>query len=72
MQRELGDWIRRRLQKGVGEQGSAAHEVLDSCGVSITELREQWANQRGIQLSIRARKYRFLPSHSSILPIPFH
>ena len=71
MWRELGDWIRRRLHRGVGEQGSAAREVLDNCGVSITELREQWANQRVTQLSIQARKYCFLPSHS-ILPILFH
>ncbi|KIK11422.1 hypothetical protein PISMIDRAFT_19535, partial [Pisolithus microcarpus 441] len=44
MRTELGDWIRRRLKKGVCEQGSAAQEVLDNCGVSITELRKQWAN----------------------------
>ncbi|KIM62208.1 hypothetical protein SCLCIDRAFT_25141 [Scleroderma citrinum Foug A] len=53
MWRELGDWLRRCLQKGVGEQGSVAHEVLDNCGVSIMELWEQWANQRATQLSIR-------------------
>ncbi|KAI6158808.1 hypothetical protein EDD17DRAFT_1487803 [Pisolithus thermaeus] len=54
MRTELGDWIRRRLRKGVHEQGSAAQEVLDNCGVSITELREQWSSQRAAQLSIRA------------------
>ncbi|KIK23750.1 hypothetical protein PISMIDRAFT_100023, partial [Pisolithus microcarpus 441] len=51
---ELGDWIRCRLKKGVCEQGSATQEALDNCGVSITELQEQWANQRVAQLSIRA------------------
>ncbi|KIM52039.1 hypothetical protein SCLCIDRAFT_142092, partial [Scleroderma citrinum Foug A] len=54
MRRELGDWLRCCLQKGVGEQGSIAHEVLDNCGVSIMELREQWANQQATQLSIRS------------------
>ena len=61
MQRELGDWLRRHLQKGIGEQGSATREVLDTCGVSITELREQWAHQRATQLSTRARKYCCAP-----------
>ncbi|KAI5981055.1 hypothetical protein EDC04DRAFT_2916960 [Pisolithus marmoratus] len=51
---DLGDWARRRLKKGVCEQGSAAQEVLDNGGVSIMELQEQWANQRAAQLSIRA------------------
>ncbi|KAI5998306.1 hypothetical protein EDD15DRAFT_2386945 [Pisolithus albus] len=54
MRTELGDWVRRRLKKGVREQGSAAQEVLDNGGVSIAELKEQWANQRAAQLSIRA------------------
>ncbi|KIK18059.1 hypothetical protein PISMIDRAFT_14610 [Pisolithus microcarpus 441] len=54
MQMELGDWIRCHLKKGVCEQGSATQEVLDNCGVSITELRKQWASQRAVQLSIRA------------------
>ena len=57
MRRELGDWLRRRLKKGVGEQGSAAQEVLNNCGVTVTELQEQWANQREAQLSIRAHTY---------------
>jgi len=52
MRRELRDWLRRRLKKGVGEQGSAAQEVLNNCGVTVTELQEQWANQREAQLSI--------------------
>ncbi|KIM56688.1 hypothetical protein SCLCIDRAFT_29357 [Scleroderma citrinum Foug A] len=54
MQRELGDWLRCRLKKGVGEQGSAAQEVLDDCGVSVMELQKQWSDQQATQLSIRA------------------
>ncbi|KIK11721.1 hypothetical protein PISMIDRAFT_101815, partial [Pisolithus microcarpus 441] len=54
MRTELGDWVRCHLKKGVHEQGSAAQEVLDNGGVSIAELKEQWANQRVAQLSIRA------------------
>ena len=57
MRRELGDWLRRRLRKGVGDQRSAVQEILDNCGVSITELQKQWAEQRATQLSIRARKH---------------
>ena len=57
MHRELGDWLRHCLKKGVGEQGSAAQDVLNNCGVTGTELQEQWANQWEIQLSIRARPY---------------
>ena len=45
MRRDLGDWLRCRLKKGVGEQGATAQEVLNNCGVSIMELQEQWANQ---------------------------
>jgi len=65
MWRELGDWLRRRLRKGVGNQGTAAREVLHDCGASVMELQEQWADQRATQLSIRARKYCFFLSHSS-------
>ena len=66
MRRDLGDWLRRRLKKGVGNQGAAAQNVLDNCGVNVTELQKQWADQRAAQLSIRACKYSFL----SILHFP--
>jgi len=59
MQRELGDWLRHHLKKGVGNQGSVAQEVLDNCGASVTELQKQWTEQRATQLSIRARKYLY-------------
>ena len=45
MQHELGDWLRFRLKKGVGEQGSAAQEVLDDCSASVMELQKQWSDQ---------------------------
>ncbi|RDB15038.1 hypothetical protein Hypma_005430 [Hypsizygus marmoreus] len=51
---DLGDWIRRRLVKGVKDQGAAAQRVLDNCGVSIEELRLQWTMQQAAQLSVRA------------------
>ncbi|RDB19001.1 hypothetical protein Hypma_014420 [Hypsizygus marmoreus] len=51
---DLGDWIRRRLLKGVKQQGEAAQHILDTCGVSVEELRRQWAMQQEAQLSVRA------------------
>ena len=53
---DLGDWIRRRLAKGIGGHTKKAKKILDECGVSPTELRAQWELQRASQLSIRARK----------------
>lgn len=53
---DLGDWIRRRLTKGVEGQGLQAKKILDACGVSSEELRSQWDLQRASQLSLRARK----------------
>src|SRR5260370_40888 len=32
MQVDLGDWIKRRLKRGVNNQGSAAKEALRKCG----------------------------------------
>jgi len=59
MRHDLGDWLRRRLKKGVGEQGAVVQEVLNNCGVSVPELQEQWADQQVTQLSLRAHKYIF-------------
>lgn len=53
---DLGDWIQRRLQRGVGGQGDKARAVLDECGIPVQELREQWALQLQAQMSLRARK----------------
>ena len=56
MLHDLGDWIRRRLKKGVLEQGTAAQSVLDAIEDNVLELRGLWADQRQAQLSIRAHK----------------
>lgn len=61
MRTDLGDWIKRRLRRGIKGQGSAAQDALDQCEVSIEELQAEWSQQRQSQLSIRARKfYTFL------------
>ncbi|KAF8444153.1 hypothetical protein L210DRAFT_3611346 [Boletus edulis BED1] len=54
MRWDLGDWIKRRLQRGVQDQDQAAKQVLDDCGVAIQDLRRQWASQKESQLSLRA------------------
>ncbi|KAF8452432.1 hypothetical protein L210DRAFT_3383491, partial [Boletus edulis BED1] len=54
MLRDLGAWQKRRLKKGVHEQGKVSQKVLDTCVVSISDLRSQWSEQRTAQLSIRA------------------
>lgn len=56
MRDDLGNWIRRRLDKGVIGQGQRAHQVLADCEVPIQILREQWELQMTAQLSIRARE----------------
>lgn len=56
MQTDLGDWIKRRLRRGIKEQGSAAQAMLERCGIPIAELKSEWSHQRQSQLSIRARK----------------
>ncbi|KAG2125361.1 uncharacterized protein EDB93DRAFT_1244054 [Suillus bovinus] len=54
MRADLGDWIRRRLKRGIDEQGTAAQTTLDECDATVEDLRHQWALQRQSQLSIRA------------------
>ncbi|KAG1851783.1 hypothetical protein C8R48DRAFT_810421 [Suillus tomentosus] len=54
MQSDLGDWIRRRLKRGINDQGTAAQEVLDQCELSIKDLESEWSQQRSSQLSVRA------------------
>ncbi|KAG6369896.1 hypothetical protein JVT61DRAFT_13361 [Boletus reticuloceps] len=54
MLRDLGGWQKRRLKKGIREQGDAAQKVIDTCAVSLSDLRSQWAEQRTAQLSVRA------------------
>ncbi|KAG1784984.1 uncharacterized protein HD556DRAFT_1250578 [Suillus plorans] len=57
MRIDLGDWIKRRLRRGIKEQGSAAQDALDRCGVPIEELQSEWLQQRHSQLSIRAHRF---------------
>ncbi|KAI6034740.1 hypothetical protein BKA83DRAFT_4487730 [Pisolithus microcarpus] len=52
--RRLLAWLKRRMRKGIEEQGSAAEEVLAGCDVPVTELQGQWTQQWEAQLSIRA------------------
>ncbi|KAG9311840.1 hypothetical protein JVU11DRAFT_8090 [Chiua virens] len=49
---DLGLWLRCQLKKGVHEQGDAAQKVLNSCGISVDDLRSQWSDQHAAQLSI--------------------
>ncbi|KAG2115497.1 hypothetical protein DEU56DRAFT_919407 [Suillus clintonianus] len=54
MQSDLGDWIRRRLKRGIHDQGTAAQDVLDRCELSVEDLESEWSQQRSSQLSVRA------------------
>lgn len=57
LRQDLGNWIRRRLSKGVEGQAKKARITLDDCGVSVEELRQQWILQQAAQLSVRARMF---------------
>jgi hypothetical protein len=59
MRADLGDWIRRRLKRGVKDQGTAAQDVLDRCELPADDLQREWSQQRISQLSLRARKFFF-------------
>ncbi|KAF8425356.1 hypothetical protein L210DRAFT_3653217 [Boletus edulis BED1] len=54
MRADLGDWIKRRLKRGVQEQGQAAREQVKESGHPIADLKQQLALQKDSQLSIRA------------------
>ena len=56
MRTDLGDWIKRRLRRGVQEQGGAARVQVEESSYSIEFLKEQWSLQKASQLSIRARE----------------
>lgn len=62
MKADLGDWIKRRLKRGIKDQASAALDVINRSETSVDDLRVQWANQRQSQLSIRAREYSYTQS----------
>ncbi|KAI1784327.1 hypothetical protein LXA43DRAFT_901841 [Ganoderma leucocontextum] len=55
----LGGWIRGRLKNGVQARDLAADQDLarTEIPVPVRELREQWAEQRKAQLSVRNRTY---------------
>jgi hypothetical protein len=59
MKADLGDWIRRRLNRGIKAQGSATLDIIDRCETSVDDLQAQWADQRQAQLSIRAREQAY-------------
>ncbi|KAI9453747.1 hypothetical protein HD554DRAFT_2199295 [Boletus coccyginus] len=54
MRMDLGDWIKRRLRRGVQDQGKMADNQLEDCPIDIKELEKQWASQKELQLSLRA------------------
>lgn len=56
MKIDLGNWIKRRLRCGVEEQGRTADEQIEDCRIPLDELKAQWASQKELQLSIRARE----------------
>ncbi|KAF8124776.1 hypothetical protein EV363DRAFT_1177524 [Boletus edulis] len=54
MKSDLGDWIKRRLRRGVHEQGEAARRQVDESGYDVEALRAQWTSQKACQLTVRA------------------
>ena len=61
---DLGDWIRRRLKKGVQEQGQKARQLLNTVNVPDKELRWQWDLQKAAQMSVQSRRCGLFPSLS--------
>ena len=51
---DLGDWINRCLCHGMQQQGKAASDSIEQCGIPVEDLQMQWASQKEAQLSIRA------------------
>lgn len=56
---QLGDWIARRLHKGVEQYSRRAADILWDCDIPTNELRGEWAAQREAQLSVRERMLSF-------------
>ncbi|KZP13887.1 hypothetical protein FIBSPDRAFT_669407, partial [Athelia psychrophila] len=50
----LGDWINRKLESGVKAMTADSQKILDTCGATETELREQWGLQVEAQISLCA------------------
>ena len=51
----LGGWIRGRLKNGVESRIRAAEKELAEINIPISDLREQWEQQRAAQLSVKHR-----------------
>ncbi|KAI1788529.1 hypothetical protein LXA43DRAFT_894498 [Ganoderma leucocontextum] len=49
----LGAWIRGRLKHGVDARTVAAEDDLSKIAIAVSELREQWLQQRAAQLSVK-------------------
>lgn len=64
MRTDLRDWIKRRLQRGVQDQGKTAENRLEDCAIDTNKLEKQWASQKELQLSLRAHKSSLLLSKS--------
>ncbi|KAJ7454650.1 hypothetical protein FB451DRAFT_1517175, partial [Mycena latifolia] len=54
----LGSWIHRQEHRNLTRKRRAANKVLAECGVSIEELRRNWAEQKAAQTSIRSLRLR--------------
>ncbi|KAJ6606334.1 hypothetical protein DFH09DRAFT_896986 [Mycena vulgaris] len=51
---KLGDWIQRQTDKNFSSKKDAANKILQECGISRTELRVQWEQQKAAQTSLRS------------------
>ncbi|KAJ6613526.1 hypothetical protein B0H10DRAFT_1647301, partial [Mycena sp. CBHHK59/15] len=54
MQGNLGNWIQRQAEKNIPKKRNPALRVLQQCGVSELEPRENWELQKAAQTSLRA------------------
>ncbi|KAJ7706758.1 hypothetical protein B0H17DRAFT_1287383 [Mycena rosella] len=50
----LGTWIHRQESKNLPQKRVAARKVLKDCGVSESELRRNWQEQKASQTSVRS------------------
>lgn len=66
---DLGDWLVRKMRKGVEAQGAEAKKQLSQCGIDGAILRQQWALQKSSQLSVRSRAYIFHISNGHELTV---
>jgi len=55
LREDLGDWIRRRLKRGISEQKQKSEQVLSAIAISKGELHRQWELQKAAQMSVQSR-----------------